>query len=218
MRVDRALEGGINLGRSSLDYLLKETTNRATQIAGALADAQGASGPALSRAAEQVGVYEAALFSPSGSVLAVARHRRRACDARAAARRRAAPRAPAADVREGRADAGRGLMLRVVVPVNSGDRLDPLRVLQVIEPVPRTLAQDIEKVQAGARDYQEISFSRAALKRLYTLTLTLTLLLALTSALGLARRAVRALRRRRSACSPKARAPSRRATSRAASR
>jgi nitrogen fixation/metabolism regulation signal transduction histidine kinase len=79
-----------------------------------------------------------------------------------------------------------GLMLRVVVPVNSSDRLDPLRVLQVIERVPRTLAQDLEKVQAGARDYQEISFSRAALKRLYQLTLTLTLLLALTAALGLA--------------------------------
>jgi nitrogen fixation/metabolism regulation signal transduction histidine kinase len=79
-----------------------------------------------------------------------------------------------------------GLMLRVVVPVNSSDRLDPLRVLQVIERVPRALAQDLEKVQAGARDYQEISFSRGALKRLYQLTLTLTLLLALTSALGLA--------------------------------
>src|SRR5690348_4246456 len=72
VRVDRALDGGINLGRSSLDYLLKETSNRATLIATVLADAQGAPGPALSRAAEQVGVYEAALFSPSGSVIAVA--------------------------------------------------------------------------------------------------------------------------------------------------
>src|SRR5262249_26840160 len=42
------------------------------------------------------------------------------------------------------------------------------------------------KVQAGGRDYQEISFSRQSLKRLYAVTLTLTLLLALTSALGLA--------------------------------
>jgi nitrogen fixation/metabolism regulation signal transduction histidine kinase len=41
-------------------------------------------------------------------------------------------------------------------------------------------------VQTGARDYQEVTFSRTALKRLYTVTLTLTLLLALTSALGLA--------------------------------
>ena len=30
VRVDRALEGGLNLGRNSLDYLLKDTTNKAT--------------------------------------------------------------------------------------------------------------------------------------------------------------------------------------------
>ena len=41
-------------------------------------------------------------------------------------------------------------------------------------------------MQAGLRDYQELSFSRNALKRLYALTLTLTLLLALAAALGLA--------------------------------
>ncbi len=74
----------------------------------------------------------------------------------------------------------------MVTPVNTDDRLEPLKLLQVVEPVPKTLAADAEKVQAGWRDYQEISFSRQALKRLYTLTLTLTLLLALTAALGLA--------------------------------
>jgi nitrogen fixation/metabolism regulation signal transduction histidine kinase len=78
------------------------------------------------------------------------------------------------------------LLLRVVTPVNSDDRLEPLKVLQVIEPVPKGLGGDIEKVQAGARDYEEISFTRQSLKRLYAVTLTLTLLLALTSALGLA--------------------------------
>src|SRR5512143_2589612 len=40
VRVDRALDGGINLGRSALDYLLKETANRAGLIAASLADAQ----------------------------------------------------------------------------------------------------------------------------------------------------------------------------------
>ena len=77
-------------------------------------------------------------------------------------------------------------MLRTVVPVNTDDSLNPLKLLQVIEPVPRALAQDAERVQAGMRDYRELSFARNALKRLYALTLTLTLLLALTSALGLA--------------------------------
>jgi nitrogen fixation/metabolism regulation signal transduction histidine kinase len=186
VRVDRALDGGINLGRSALDYLLKETANRAGLIAASLADVQaGPPGAALGRAVEQVGVYEAALFSPSGSVLAVAglgggmTPEPLAADALRRARLQQTY-AKVEQTQDG------GLMLRVVVPVNSSDRMDPLRVLQVIERVPRTLAQDLEKVQSGARDYEEISFSRAALKRLYRLTLTLTLLLALTSALALA--------------------------------
>ena len=185
VRVDRALDGGINLGRSSLDYLLKETSNRATLIAGALGEAPGVPGPALARAAEQAGVYEAALFAPSGGVLAVAGLGGGMTPEPLPgdALRRARLQQTYAKVEQTQDG---GLMLRVVVPVNSSDRLDPLRVLQVIERVPRLLAQDLEKVQAGARDYQEISFSRAALKRLYQLTLTLTLLLALTSALGLA--------------------------------
>ena len=185
VRVDRALEGGINLGRSSLDYLLKETSNRATLIATALADAPGAPGPALTRAAEQVGAYEAALYAPSGSVLAVAGLGGSMTPEPLSgdALRRARLQQTYAKVEQTQDS---GVLLRVVVPVNSSDRMDPLRVLQVIERVPRALAQDLEKVQAGARDYEEISFSRAALKRLYRFTLTLTLLLALTSALGLA--------------------------------
>ncbi|TMH56487.1 MAG: hypothetical protein E6H55_16775, partial [Betaproteobacteria bacterium] len=61
------------------------------------------------------------------------------------------------------------------MPVNSADPLEPLRFLQVIEPVPKQLQQDVEKVEGGYRDYQEISFSRTGLKRLYAVTLTLTL-------------------------------------------
>jgi len=186
VRVDRALEGGINLGRSSLDYLLKETLNRATQVASAVAEAPDAAAPTLSRMVEQSGIYEAALFSTSGNVLAVAGMGGLTATPEpppAVALRRARLQQSYAEPEQ---TADSGLVLRVVVPVNSRDRLDPLRVLQVIEPVPKALAQDMEKVQAGARDYQEISFSRTALKRVYALTLTLTLLLALTCALGLA--------------------------------
>ncbi len=187
VRVDRALEGGLNIGRSALDYLLKETTNKANQIALSLGDQTGpAMSARLNRLAEQAGVAEAALFTTGGSLVAVA----------GISGSTAAPEAPSPTavrharlqqptaLPEQRGDGG--IQLRVVVPVNSLDPVEPLRVLQVVEPVPRALAQEMEKVQAGYRDYQEISFSRVALKRLYALTLTLTLLLALTSALGLA--------------------------------
>ena len=187
VRVDHALEGGLNLGRNALDYLLKETSNKAGQIAVTLGEAApGSLSTRLNRAAEQAGIFEAALFSSTGSVLAVAGIGGSTAPPEtppAQALRRARLQQTAATI-EQRADGG--IMLRVVTPVNSDDRLEPLKVLQVIEPVPKGLGQEIEKVQAGARDYQEISFSRQSLKRLYAVTLTLTLLLALTSALGLA--------------------------------
>jgi nitrogen fixation/metabolism regulation signal transduction histidine kinase len=187
VRVDRALEGGLNLARSSLDYLLKETTNKATQLALTLQEAEpGSISFRLNRGSEQAGIYEAGLFSSSGGVLAVA----------GVSGSTLTPEPPPAQaLRRARLQqtysaieqmGDQGLFLRVVVPVNSSDPLEPLRVLQVVEPVPKQLQQDADKVQAGYRDYQEISFSRTALKRLYALTLTLTLLLALLSALGLA--------------------------------
>jgi two-component system, NtrC family, nitrogen regulation sensor histidine kinase NtrY len=186
VRVDRSLEGGLNLARSALDYLLNETTNKATQLALTLQDADpGNIASSLNRASEQAGVYEAALFSSSGGVLAVAGVSGSMLTPEpppAQALRRARLQQPYSVIEQ----MGEGLMLRVVVPVNSPDPLEPLRVLQVVEPVPKQLQLEADKVQAGYRDYQEISFSRQALKQLYTLTLTLTLLLALLSALGLA--------------------------------
>ncbi|MDQ6619455.1 MAG: ATP-binding protein [Pseudomonadota bacterium] len=187
VRVDRALDGGITISRNALDYLLKETTNKASQIAVSLADAgPGGMASRLNRLAEQAGVAEAALYTTSGSLVAVAGMSGSTAspDAPTAQAIRQARLQQSTAVPEQRADGG--ILLRVVVPVNSYDPAEPLRVLQVLEPVPRGLAQEMEKVQAGYRDYQEISFSRQALKRLYELTLTLTLLLALTSALGLA--------------------------------
>jgi nitrogen fixation/metabolism regulation signal transduction histidine kinase len=187
VRVDRALEGGLNLARSALDYLLNETTNKATQLALTLQEAEpGSIASRLNRATEQAGIYEAAVFSSSGAVLAVAGVSGSMLTPEpppAQALRRARLQQPYSVIEQ---MGDQGLMLRVVVPVNSPDPLEPLRVLQVVEPVPKQLQLDADKVQAGYRDYQEISFSRAALKRLYALTLTLTLLLALLSALGLA--------------------------------
>lgn len=186
VRVDRALEGGLNLGRNALEYLLKETTNKATQLALTLEESErGGLVANLNRASEQAGIYEAALFSSTGGVLAVG----------GISGSMATPEPPPpqallrARVQKTFAaieETPDQVLLRVVVPVNSSDPNGSLRVLQVVEQVPKQLQEDAKKVQAGYRDYQEISYSRVALKRLYAMTLTLTLLLALFSALGLA--------------------------------
>src|SRR5213078_617992 len=73
VRVDSALEGGLRLATNSLDYLLKDVSNKAGQIALVMGEpGTGSLSGRLNRAAEQAGVYEAALFSASGNVLAVA--------------------------------------------------------------------------------------------------------------------------------------------------
>ena len=168
------------------EYLLKETTNKATQLALTLEESERSGVAAsLNRASEQAGIYEAALFSSTGGVLAVG----------GISGSMATPEPPPpqallrARVQKTFAaieETPDQVLLRVVVPVNSSDPNGSLRVLQVVEQVPKQLQEDAKKVQAGYRDYQEISYSRGALKRLYAMTLTLTLLLALFSALGLA--------------------------------
>jgi nitrogen fixation/metabolism regulation signal transduction histidine kinase len=186
VRVDRALESGLTLADSSLKYLLNDTTNKATQLAVALSDTPGNVSATLNRAAEQAGVFEATLFTPTGGVLAVA----------GTGGSRATPEPPPPEaLRLARLqqpykkieETGEGgLMLRVVVPVNTDDSANPLKLLQVIEPVPKVLAQEAERVRSGVRDYRELTLLRQGLKQLYQLTLLLTLLLALTTALGLA--------------------------------
>jgi nitrogen fixation/metabolism regulation signal transduction histidine kinase len=186
VRIDRALESGLNLADSSLKYLLNDTTNKATQIAVALSDNPANLPAAFNRAAEQLGIFEATLFTPAGGVIAVA----------GTGGSRAAPEPPPAEaLRLARMqqpykkieETGEGgLVLRVVVPVNTDDTANPLKLLQVIEPAPKSLGQEAERVRSGVRDYRELTLLRQGLKRLYQLTLTLTLLLALTTALGLA--------------------------------
>jgi hypothetical protein len=52
-------------------------------------------------------------------------------------------------------------------------------VLIITQPVPAALRGQTERVEAGFRDYQELSYQRTALKRLFAFTLTLALMLAL---------------------------------------
>ena len=78
------------------------------------------------------------------------------------------------------------LYLRVLVPVAARTVFDEPRILQLIQPVPPSLAYDAEAVQGVYRDYQELQLARQGLTRIYALTLTLTVLVALFGAFALA--------------------------------
>src|SRR3546814_10542383 len=76
------------------------------------------------------------------------------------------------------------LHIRIVVPIGTADHFSPAlgsstlgvnsdtRWLQVIQPVPESIARNADQVQQGFRDYQELALSRLGLRKLYGITLT----------------------------------------------
>jgi nitrogen fixation/metabolism regulation signal transduction histidine kinase len=187
VRVDKALEGGLNLGRSALEHLLRDTQQKTENMAYTLSDQPSATHVAqLEKLRAQAGVEEAALFSGRGNVIAFAGR---------SGSELVPDKPPVQAQKQARLQQtwasvdsmpGKGLMLRVVAPVNLPAIGEEVRLLQVLQPVPTDMAQDAEAVQTVHRDYQELSVSRQGLKSLSALTLTLTLLLSLLSAVALA--------------------------------
>lgn len=185
VRVDKALEGGLSLGRVTLDNMLRELRAKAESMTLELTER---SPPrrlaALNTLREKAAVHEATLLGADGSVIAFS----------GADPAGLVPDLPSPSVvRQVRmqqpysaieAVGEGGLQLRVLVPVN--DVSGATSLLQLVQPVPPQLARDAQTVQEIYRDYQELSLSRQGLQRLFALTLTLTLLLALLSALLLA--------------------------------
>jgi PAS domain S-box-containing protein len=185
VRVEKALEGGLSLGRANLENMLKELRRKADSMALVLSERKPSRQFAtLNALREQSAVDEATLLRTDGSVIAFS----------SADTAGLVPELPSPSVvRTVRmqqpysaieALGEGGLQLRVLVPVN--DASGATLLLQLIQSVPPALARDAQAVQEIYRDYQELSLSRLGLKRLYALTLTLSLLLALLSALLLA--------------------------------
>ncbi|MBE0621340.1 MAG: HAMP domain-containing protein [Burkholderiales bacterium] len=188
VRVDKALEGGLNLGRTALDLLLTDLNSKAHRMALELSDRPPAQQVVLlDRLREQAGVDDALLLSSGGNVIASAHKgvgkllpdlpntliQRQARQNRGYAALESTP-----DKED--------LSLRVLVPVAALSIAEDERLLQLLQRVPPTLARDAEAVQDVYRDYKQLSLSRQGLKEIYILTLTLTLLLTLFSATALA--------------------------------
>ena len=186
VRVDSALEGGINLGRSVLDAQLQDLVKKSEGAALNLADEPASTQfMSVNRLREQIGVQEATLFSSRGQVLAFSSTEPNSLT----------PLFPSASIlRTVRAQSpysrietlgNKGLYLRVIVPVNVLSLSEDIRILQLFHPVPDKVARDAEAVQDVYRDYKELAFSRHGINKIFSLTLTMTLLFSLLSAIAL---------------------------------
>ena len=186
VRVEKALESGLHLGRSALDSLLADVVDKGRSMASELSDIQETSRrSALLRLREEKGVQTAALFSVGGQLLSSATSELSSLmpDLPDQSQLKAARNSRSIGTVEG--DGGK-LYLRVLVPVSARDMFEEPRILQLTQPVPTALADDADAVQGVYRDYQELQLARDGLTRIYALTLTLTVLVALFGAFALA--------------------------------
>ena len=185
IRVDSALEGGLNLGRANLENGLGELQSKADSMAVSLSYQSTATQVAsIDSLRDQAAISEATLFTTKGEVVASSNSGTDSFIPLAPTQsmlRQAQLQESYAGIEE---DEDVGLLLRVIVPINHLET--EMQILQVTQLVPQRLARDAAMVQEAYRDYQELSLSRYGLQRLYTLALTLSLGLALFSVVLLA--------------------------------
>jgi PAS domain S-box-containing protein len=186
VKVEAALEGGLRLGQSTLDIMLRDLEDKADNMAGSLS-LQGTTThvTALNDLREKSGVQDAVLLTAQGRIVAFS-----SSDSASFL-----PELPSVDqLRKSRQHVhgeidpipGKGLYLRVITPVNTQDIHGESRMLQLMHPVPKALSDTAESVQSVYQDYQELSYARDALKEVFSLTLTLVLMLAMLSAVSFA--------------------------------
>lgn len=186
VKVESALEGGLNLGQTALEIMLADVKEKGESMATSLAfQPANIHFSMLNDLREKSGVQDAALFTPQGGILAVS-----SGDASSFL-----PDLPSVtQLRQARQRIygniepinGKGLYLRVLIPVSVQDISGEMRILQLLQPVPKSLATTAEAVQDVYQDYQQLSYSRTALREVFALTLTLVMMLAMFTAVAIA--------------------------------
>ncbi|WP_028536791.1 sensor histidine kinase [Paludibacterium yongneupense] len=184
VRVEAALDRGLELGRNALGFVLEDVSRKGRVV---LEGVEGLPDPqlpaSLEKARVQMGLREVAVFTRAGVLVASA-----------SGQANRAPLAPSRDtlrtlkprqsVESIENDNQSGLSLKVALGYGTagGDG----RVLQLIQSAPDSISQDADLIESARADYRTLLFNRHGLKTFYMLTLALAFLLALTSALAFA--------------------------------
>jgi nitrogen fixation/metabolism regulation signal transduction histidine kinase len=185
VKVDAALEGGINLGQQAIDQMLVDLQSKAQAMAQELSVLPATEAVSqFQRLRSQAGVQDAMLVTAGGRVLASS------SDDIAKLVPDAPPPYLLIQARDHRIYAstdslsGQPLSLRVIVPVESGTLES--RYLQLRANVPPAFARSSEAVETAYREYRQLAIARDELKSIYIVTLSFALLMALFVAVAVA--------------------------------
>ena len=198
VKVEGALDAGLNLGRATLDSLSDDLAAKARVASSQLSEVPDASaGLALERIRDQLGANDTLLWTGSGQLVAAAgasrfslnperptpQQLRQVRADRATARIEGLDEVPALPNAAPPAASVRALAL---VPRPGFDLGTEVRFLQITKMLPPAVVAHALAVQEANREYQERALAREGLRRMYIGTLTLSLFLAVFGAVLLA--------------------------------
>ena len=194
VRVEGALNAGLNLGRNTLDMLGSDLGARTAAAANELSSQRvDVYTLQLERLREQLRATDVAVLSGAGQVLASAGEVQFSLGLNSArpsnSKLQAAKQSgvttwidgldDGADTTGNNAQAGNKAFIRAIAPLspNALALQEDLRFLQVSVPLSPTLVADALAVQQANREYQERALARDGLRSMYIGTLTLALFL-----------------------------------------
>ena len=198
VKVEAALEAGLNLGRVTMDVLSTELSNNTGVVARKLSDMSDISASLeLERIREQLSVQDVFLWTSTGQLIGsagVSRYqinpeRPTQQQLRAAKQQRQIVSLEGLDeVASGASAVPSVAKIKVIAAVQAGGlsiSTEP-RYLQVTQLLSPTLVSNALAVTEANREYQNRALARGGLKRMYIATLTLSLFLAVFTAVLLA--------------------------------
>ena len=209
VKVEGALDAGLNLGRATLDAMSLDLANKTRQAATQVSEMPDAlAGLALDRLRDQLSASDVVLWSASGQVIASAGNSRFTINPerptvqqfRAARTQRVVTQiegldemgvtasselAPPTPVAHSLLPVARIKAIAIVNNANVG-LLGEARFLQVTQEIPPTIVANAIAVQEANREYQERALARGGLRQMYIGTLSLSLFLAVFGAVLLA--------------------------------
>ena len=195
VKVEGALDAGLNLGRTTLDTLANDLGQKTRAATAQINDLPDASvGIAMERIKDQLGADDVILWSTSGQAISsvgesrykINPDRPSPMQMRLVKTQNVVTAIDGLDEAELQGTAkARIRALVLVAPSGLGLLIEP-RVLQVTKALPPTLVSNALAVEVAYREYQERALGREGLRSMYIGTLTLSLFLAVFGAVLLA--------------------------------
>ncbi|RQP22458.1 sensor histidine kinase [Piscinibacter terrae] len=197
VKVEGALDAGLNLGRGTLDTMVNDLANKTRIAAERLADRPSSEqrdiAPlALERLREQLSAQDVAIVGAGGQIILSAGSATGSLlpDRPSGLLLRNARTTRVVSQLEGLEDDAQpgGARIRALafIPSTNFVLAQQDRYLMVTQPLPAALSTNALAVQSAYREYQQRALGREGLRKMYIGTLTLTLILAVFGALLLA--------------------------------